>query len=131
MHYHSLSRCIWPPGTIGSFRYNITQSALTLDTLCACDVTTDLILTEPISALDELHKCTQHFSLTLNAQILNISTPSKYPQLNLVPLYLTPLPSSLTSLVVLHHMLCSKTGSVLDLLVTDILDTSLRHFHLA
>ena len=70
---YALSRCIWPPGTIGSLRCNITQSTLTLDTLCACVVTTDLILTEPISALDELHKCTQHFSLTLNAQILNVS----------------------------------------------------------
>ena len=33
----------------------ITQSMFTLDTLGTCEVTTDLILTEPISALDELH----------------------------------------------------------------------------
>ena len=78
---YALSRCIWPPGTIGSLRYNITQSTLTFDTLCACVVTTDLILTEPISALDELHKCTQHFSLTLNAQILNVSC--QHPQIDI------------------------------------------------
>ena len=78
---YALSRCIWPPGTIGSLQYNITQSTLTLDTLCACVVTTDLILTEPISALDELHKCTQHFSLTLNAQILNVSC--QHPQIDI------------------------------------------------
>ena len=51
----------------------ITQSTFTLDTLCACVVTTDLILTELISALDELHKSTQHFTFTLNAHILNVS----------------------------------------------------------
>ena len=59
----------------------ITQSMLALDTLCACVVTTDLILTEPISALDELHKCTQYFSLTLNAQILNVSC--QHPQIDI------------------------------------------------
>ena len=59
----------------------ITQSTFTLDTLCACVVTTDLILTEPISALNVLHKCTQHFSLTLNAQILNVST--QHPQIDI------------------------------------------------
>ena len=52
----------------------VSQSMFTLDTLCACVANTYLIFTEPISALDELHKCTQHFSLTLNAQILNVST---------------------------------------------------------
>ena len=59
----------------------ITQSTFTLDTLCACVVTTDLILTEPISALNVLHKCTQHFSLTLTAQILNVST--QHPQIDI------------------------------------------------
>ena len=61
----------------------ITQSMLTLDTLCACVVTTDsdLILTESISALDKLHKYTQHFSLTLNAQILNVSC--QHPQIDI------------------------------------------------
>ena len=59
----------------------ITQSTFTPDTLCACVVTTDLILTEPISALNVLHKCTQHFSLTLNAQILKVST--QHPQIDI------------------------------------------------
>ena len=59
----------------------ITQITFTPDTLCACVVTTDLILTEPISALNVLHKWTQHFSLTLNAQILNVST--QHPQIDI------------------------------------------------
>ena len=40
-----------------SFRYN-NSSTSTLDSLCACIVTTDLILTELISALNVLHKYT-------------------------------------------------------------------------
>ena len=37
----------------------ITQSMFTLDTLCACVVTTDLILTEPISSVVLVINCNQ------------------------------------------------------------------------
>ena len=62
----------------------ITQITFTLDTYCVCVVTTDLILTEPSSAPYELHKCTQHFSLTLNTQILNVSC--QHPQIDITNL---------------------------------------------
>ena len=75
MHYLASYGCLVQSDLFGT----ITQSMFTFDTLCPCVVTTDLILTEPISALDELHKCTQHLSLTLNAQILNVS--SQHPQI--------------------------------------------------
>ena len=48
MHYLAAYGCLVQSDLFGT----ITQSTLTLDTLCACVVTTDLILTEPISAID-------------------------------------------------------------------------------
>ena len=63
LHYLAAYGSLVPSDLFGS----ITQSTFTHDTLCACVVTTDLILAELRSALNVLHKCTQHFSLTLNA----------------------------------------------------------------
>ena len=77
LHYLAAYGCLVQSDLFGTS----TPSTFTLVTLCACVVTTDLILTESISALNVLHKCTQHFSLTLNAQILNVS--AQHPQIDI------------------------------------------------